>query len=69
MGARDVWFEFMGPLKLCGLCGNRGIINTKNTVTSPIGTPCGVEGYCICPNGRAMKKTTGKSKWNSSSLL
>lgn len=41
---------------LCGLCGNFGIINTLGKMFSPAGVHCGVRRYCICPNGRVMKR-------------
>lgn len=42
---------------LCGLCGNRGTIDTiKTGLTSPAGAHCGVQRFCICANGRAWKR-------------
>jgi len=44
------------PLGLCTLCGSTGIINTTY-VRSPAGVFPGKHSeYCICPNGRAMRK-------------
>lgn len=42
--------------KHCGLCGNCGVLRS-----SGIRTPGGealepIKTYCICPNGRAMKR-------------
>lgn len=53
-----LWVEFLGGPNagLCGLCGQSGIIDTLGHVYSPAGFHCGVIAYCICPNGRAMKK-------------
>ena len=47
-----------GKAHLCGLCGNTGAIVIPDGMnTSPAGYPVkGVTGYCICPNGRVMKK-------------
>ncbi len=49
-------FEHEGTA-LCGLCGNRGTIDTVETgLTSPAGVHCGVQRFCICANGRAWKR-------------
>jgi hypothetical protein len=66
----ELWKEFLGPdapyydaldneLKNvhCGLCGNTGVIDTRGKVLTPAGAPCGVRRFCICPNGRALKKS------------
>lgn len=59
-------------IPFCGLCGNSGIIDTRKSVTTSEGKPCGVEAFCICPNGRAKKKKSvicnGK-KWGGTSVL
>lgn len=56
MSKRDeVWLEFVRQ-NLCGLCGNTGIIDTRETAVSPAGVHCGDRFHCICPNGRAMKQ-------------
>jgi hypothetical protein len=65
----DLWLEFRGPrddhdwngLKMpgnvhCGLCGNRGIVDTVGRVRTHGGLAVGVRRYCICPNGRVMLK-------------
>ncbi len=59
--ANDLWMEFLGgtvpmPGCHCGLCGNHGIVDTVGKVSTPAGHPCGVRTFCICPNGRVMKK-------------
>lgn len=59
-----LWEEFIvfvsiPPLEkvpICGLCGNTGRIDTRGRAKTATGIDCGVLGYCICPNGRAMKK-------------
>lgn len=54
----DTWLEFLGPPNVeshCGLCGNTGIVDTRDKVTSSYGDECGVRAYCLCPNGRIIK--------------
>lgn len=41
----------------CCLCGNSGIIDTRGKIFTPVGVECGDLVFCICPNGRAMKKS------------
>ena len=41
---------------MCGLCGNRGIVDTIGIATTPSGKPNGIRTYCICPNGQRMKQ-------------
>ncbi len=69
MKARDLWLEFTVEvmrddiglkIPLCGLCTNIGIVDTTTTAVWA-GKPAGIQTYCICPNGRARKKTD-KSK-------
>ena len=52
----DLWLNEFAPKHLCCLCGNRGIIDTRGKVFSPAGIECGALVYCICPNGRSLKK-------------
>lgn len=55
----DTWLEFLGPAddpSCCGLCGNSGVVDTRGKVVSPRGEDCGIRAYCICPNGRAIKR-------------
>ncbi len=52
----ELWTEFLWENKLCGLCGNKGYVDTRDLVVSPAGVQCGVRRFCICPNGRALKK-------------
>lgn len=59
MKASDLWLEFLdeNTKAHCGLCGNIGVIDTKvQNIKTPAGLKVGVRTYCICPNGRAMKK-------------
>lgn len=51
-----LWLDEFVHKDLCGLCGNRGIIDTRHSAISPAGVRCGGTFLCICPNGRAMKK-------------
>jgi hypothetical protein len=56
----DTWLEFLGPRRgvasCCGLCGNSGVVDTRGKVRTPTGEDCGVRAYCICPNGRTLKR-------------
>lgn len=59
MKAKDLWLEFsvsMGHYSVCGLCGNNGIVDTRDSAMTPRGVSAGIRSYCICPNGRALKK-------------
>ncbi len=58
----EFWMEFLDKkIMCCGLCGNHGIIDTTNlNIKTPAGYKVGVRTYCICPNGRAMKKAGWK---------
>lgn len=40
----------------CVLCGNTGIVDTRNSACTPTGKPSGGRRYCICPNGRAFRE-------------
>lgn len=58
--ASDLWFEFVTDDHHCGLCGNHGFITTR--VQTPAGHWTGIDRrFCICPNGRAIKKQTEKA--------
>jgi hypothetical protein len=60
----DLWEEYTtwvpddrfpdGGIPVCGLCGNSGLVNTLTTAKF-FGRSCGVQGPCICPNGRRRK--------------
>jgi hypothetical protein len=59
--ADELWLEFLSSDKgdgavHCGLCGNHGIVCTFGHVRTPAGVECGVQRFCICPNGRALKR-------------
>lgn len=51
----DLGFE----IPLCGLCANSGIIDTTLTAIWN-GKKVGVRGYCLCLNGRALKRKFNK---------
>lgn len=52
------WEEFIYK-NMCSLCGNWGWIDSRH-IKTPAGLECGQINYCICPNGREMKKR----KWD-----
>lgn len=56
--ANRLWQEFRTD-EVCGLCGNQGIIDTRGHIKTPRGDATGIRAWCICPNGRAMKKAYG----------
>jgi hypothetical protein len=45
----------------CGLCGNTGLIDTRNSAKTPRGQQCGGVFPCVCPNGRAIKPDFDKT--------
>jgi len=57
---------------LCGLCGNNGIIKTKwHPPWTEMETDYDsyeLEGYCICKNGREMRKKAVGSRWGGTSI-
>ena len=56
----DLWVRFLDDSQThCGLCGNRGVIDTRESAVTPNGMACGGLFYCICPNGR-IKEQDGK---------
>lgn len=52
----DFWHEEFAATGYCCLCGNHGVIDTRGKVHTPAGLECGDLVFCICPNGRALKK-------------
>lgn len=53
----ELWIsEFASKDGFCILCGQIGIIDTSSKIKTPAGKECGGKAYCICPNGRALKK-------------
>ncbi len=77
----NAWIEFTSyqniehlpekfVIPFCGLCGNKGVIDTRGVVKTPQGADCGIEAYCICPNGRKMKTVwTNYKKWGGDSVI
>ena len=55
------WLAFYGDIHtgmgLCTLCGNTGIIDTRQTAISPKGINVGRINFCICPNGQWKRKS------------
>jgi hypothetical protein len=51
----DYWLDgyVNRAVHLCGLCGNRGMIDTRGRAISHAGIDAGGLHYCICPNGQA----------------
>jgi len=62
MSIENLWEEYYFELskdngttiKICGLCGNSGVLNTINSAFWN-DKSVGVKRYCICPNGRYLK--------------
>lgn len=52
----DLWITEYSARGHCCLCGNVGIIDTRGKMFTPAGFECGDRVFCICPNGRAMRK-------------
>lgn len=47
----EYWLKHYMGESLCSLCGNSGIIDTRQSARRSAGRL----NYCICPNGRAMR--------------
>lgn len=52
----DFFFAEFIRKNMCMLCGQTGIIDTRGRMFTPAGVECGGIAFCICPNGRAIKK-------------
>ena len=52
----DFWLAEFAPRNHCCLCGNHGVIDTRGKVFTHAGFECGAVVFCICPNGRALKR-------------
>lgn len=53
----DLWAaEYLSHNHHCCLCGNSGKIDTRGKVHTSAGVECGKLVWCICPNGRIMKR-------------
>jgi hypothetical protein len=57
----DFWLSEYSRTGHCCLCANHGIIDTRGKVRTPAGVECGDRVWCVCPNGRAMKRGSGLS--------
>lgn len=51
-----LWLDEFVQNGACCICGNSGVIDTRNVMFTPAGKHCGAEAFCICPNGRNMKR-------------
>lgn len=56
---RELWSNEFIVNNLCGLCGNKGVIDTRGHTFSNAGIACGGKFFCICPNGRTLKHNEG----------
>lgn len=56
----DDEFTWVSPsnawMRLCGLCGNSGMLDTRPTAVSGAGIHSGIHAPCLCANGRAIKR-------------
>ena len=43
-------------VRLCSLCGNTGVIDTRGRAMSHAGVDAGRLNDCICPNGQAYRE-------------
>jgi hypothetical protein len=44
-----------GKNTICSLCGNNGVVDTRNTAVSSAGESVGRLNFCICPNGQLLR--------------
>lgn len=58
----DFWHQEYSDRGHCCLCGNAGYIDTRGKIRTAAGHECGDLVWCICPNGRVMKRQTGLRK-------
>ena len=57
----DLWLdEFASNMGFCCLCGNNGAIDSRGKIDELTGIEYGKLVYCICPNGRKLKKLNTK---------
>ena len=52
----DLWMKEFAPHGHCCLCGNSGVIDTRGKVFTSAGVEVGAKVWCICPNGRSIKR-------------
>jgi hypothetical protein len=55
------WFADYCNGSHCTLCGNYGVIDTRD-VRTPGGVLVGRLNYCLCPNGQALKEAKADLK-------
>ena len=55
----NYWYEHYCNREVgsCSLCGGSGVLDTRGTATHA-GVEVGRVNYCICPNGREMRRQT-----------
>ena len=55
-----MWLDYYlnQEVGLCSLCGNSGVVDTRKTAVSQAGVSAGRLNWCICPNGRTLRKQT-----------
>lgn len=77
MPKNELWIEYTvdalipahgHAIPVCGLCGNSGILDTTGSAKIH-DRPCGIKTFCICPNGRALKKVEKNRKDSDSEFL
>lgn len=51
----NYWAEYYTHNGLCSLCGNSGLIDTRQRAISAAGYHSGKVNFCICPNGQLMR--------------
>lgn len=51
----DLWLNEFIRNGSCCICGDSGMIDTRNVIFNEFGEECGAEVFCICPNGRELK--------------
>ncbi len=52
----DLWVTEFSSTGHCVICGNHGVIDTRGKVFTSAGFECGDRVWCICPNGRILKR-------------
>lgn len=59
----EYWLEHYGSegSTLCSLCGNSGVIDTRETAVSAAGVNSGRLNFCICPNGQVKRHIAAQS--------
>jgi hypothetical protein len=51
------WFDNFRTGQTCVLCGNSGIVDTRQTAKNvENNNPCGQKTYCFCANGQNLRK-------------